>query len=157
MTIDYFSGPYWWLSNFYPCVVELDGESYPTVEHAYQAAKTRALEDRKIIQCAETPGQAKRYGQQVLLRSDWEDIKLKVMLELLRQKFELNSMLAARLTNTFPGDLVEGNYWDDEFWGVCNGVGENHLGKLLMLVREEVMQMKSGDGWPVDSAGEFLP
>ena len=32
-------------------------------------------------------------------------------------------------------ELVEGNYWGDTFWGICNGEGTNWLGILLMAER----------------------
>jgi predicted NAD-dependent protein-ADP-ribosyltransferase YbiA (DUF1768 family) len=58
------------------------------------------------------------------------------MLNLLRQKFQ-NPELREKLLCTGKLELIEGNYWGDTYWGVCRGVGENRLGKLLMLVREE--------------------
>jgi hypothetical protein len=73
----------------------------------------------------------------VILRADWEDIRLEVMLNLLRQKFAPGSELRTKLETTTPHELVEGNTWGDTFWGVCNGVGQNNLGRLLMQVRDE--------------------
>lgn len=35
-------------------------------------------------------------------------------------------------------ELIEGNTWGDRIWGVCDGVGENRLGKILMRVRAEM-------------------
>lgn len=129
--IDSFKGPYAFLSNFHPSLV---GGAYPTVEHAFQAAKTRDPEQRaKVATCA-TPAQAKRLGRKVTLRPDWEDVKLDVMEELLRQKFE-NPDLLTLLRATAPHELVEGNTWGDTYWGVCRGKGRNHLGKLLMKIR----------------------
>jgi N-glycosidase YbiA len=134
--IDSFSGRYRFLSNFFPCSVEYEGMPYPSTEHAYQAAKTTSSGLRFVLFTHGTPGEAKKRGRGVPLRPDWEQIKLSVMLELLRKKFsnpELRDMLLA----TGDAELIEGNTWGDRFWGVCNGVGENHLGKLLMQVREE--------------------
>ncbi len=34
------------------------------------------------------------------------------------------------------GEIVERNTWNDTFWGVCKGKGENHLGILLMEIRD---------------------
>lgn len=39
----------------------------------------------------------------------------------------------------------EGNTWGDKFWGVCDGEGENHLGKLLMEVRAELTKHLKGE------------
>lgn len=138
MRIEAFSGDYRWLSNFYPCDVSLDGDIYPTVEHAFQAAKTADTTMRRVIRQAPTPGLAKKLGRAVKrLRSDWDTQRLTVMLDLLRQKFahpELRELLLA----TGDADLVEGNYWNDRYWGSVDGVGENHLGRLLMKVRKEL-------------------
>lgn len=83
---------------------------------------------------------AKRMGRQCKLRADWEEIKLQVMETLLRQKFhsEINPALAQLLKNTRDYELIEGNNWGDTFWGVCNKVGKNHLGRLLMLIRSDL-------------------
>jgi predicted NAD-dependent protein-ADP-ribosyltransferase YbiA (DUF1768 family) len=55
-----------------------------------------------------------------------------------KDKFSRNPELRVKLLNTGDLQLVEGNYWGDTFWGVCNGKGENHLGKILMRVRKEL-------------------
>jgi len=135
MSVTEFRGKYRFLSNFHPSLVLLDGALYPTVEHAYQAAKTLDYETRKRIRLMEKPGGAKRVGREVALRPNWEEIKLDIMLNLLRQKF-LDTSLRELLSET-TGDLVEENHWGDTFWGVCRGVGQNNLGYLLMQVREE--------------------
>lgn len=83
-----FENEFAFLSNFYSSPIQcLDGITYPTVEHAFQAMKTTNLELRKQIAAAETPGRAKRMGRRLLLRPDWEDIKLQVMEETVRAKF----------------------------------------------------------------------
>jgi len=135
--IDSFSDRYSFLSNFYPCRIEYEGIIYPSAEHAFQAAKTLNIQQRKQIADATTPGIAKRMGRKVILRNDWEDVKLGVMTEILRKKFQ-NRELANKLLTTGSQELVEGNYWHDYFWGVCNGKGQNHLGKILMKIRERI-------------------
>src|SRR5437868_5423141 len=85
--IDRFHGDHGWLSNFWPSPIELDGAIYPTVEHAFQAAKTLDPEAREPIRQTTNPGQAKRLGRKVLLRSDWEQVKVEIMRGLLRKKF----------------------------------------------------------------------
>jgi ribA/ribD-fused uncharacterized protein len=132
-----FSGEYRWLSNFYRCNVILDDIIYPSVEHAYQAAKTLNLRDRELIRRKPTAGMAKRYGKIVVMRPDWNDVRLAIMEDLVRQKF-LTSSMERLLLSTGDAELIEGNYWGDTFWGVCRGVGENHLGKILMKIREEL-------------------
>lgn len=135
--IDSFSGKYRFLSNFAPCKVQLDGIEYNSTESAYQASKTLNPEGRRKIREAKTPGEAKKLGRTVYLREDWEDVKLDVMENLLRQKFSQPDFKRA-LLNTEDEELLEGNSWNDVFWGICKGKGENHLGKLLMKIRKEL-------------------
>lgn len=143
MDILEFSGPYRFLSNFYPAGVFLYSGGYPpllmpTVEHAYQAAKTDLQPLREMFQNLKTPGQAKRVGQGLELRPDWDEVKLEVMRGLLQQKFHYVE-LRRQLIETHPFHLQEGNWWGDTFWGVCKGKGHNHLGRLLMEIREQAI------------------
>ncbi len=138
MAIKEFQGEHRFLSNFWPAEVELDGIKYPTIEHAYQAAKTLDEERRKVIQAQTTPGEAKRAGRKVKIRPDWEDVKIGIMLDLVRQKFTNNVKLRNRLLATGDEELIEGNTWGDTFWGRCKGIGQNNLGKILMKIRKEL-------------------
>ena len=149
--IDSFQGEFRFLSNFYSAPVVMDAKLYPTIEHAYQAAKTFDLGMREQIRLAATPSVAKRLGRLVLLRPDWDTFRLEAMEELLRQKFA-KPTLRPRLIETWPHELVEGNTWGDTFWGavlvhrptpwdsepVPCWDGENHLGRLLMKIRNEI-------------------
>ena len=92
---------------------------------------------RLAIAAATTPGRAKRMGRVVPLRSDWEQVKDSIMEELIRSKFQDRS-LAFMLWSTGSKELIEGNSWHDTYWGMCNGVGRNQLGKILMKIREEI-------------------
>lgn len=133
MVIDSFTGNYRFLSNFY---LTPDGLS---VEHHYQAAKAIYASDyRKILNC-ETAAKAKRMGATIPMRPDWHQIKLVIMEQLLRQKFS-NHMMATLLLQTAGSTLIEGNTWGDTFWGVSGGSGSNHLGKLLMKIRDEFLE-----------------
>ena len=135
--INDFRGDYRWLSNFHLVDVELDGVRYPSTEHAYQAAKTIDAAQRESIRVLPTCGMAKRAGQRVTLRADWEQVKRDVMLDLQRQKYR-SPELRKLLLGTSDAELVEGNTWGDTYWGVCRGVGENWLGRLIMQVRAEI-------------------
>jgi hypothetical protein len=138
MAIKEFQGKYRFLSNFWPAKVFLDGFQYPTVEHAYQAAKTFDLKKREEIRNADKPGLAKRLGKKVSIRKDWEKIKISIMYNLVKQKFFNNSILKESLLSTGDEELIEGHTWNDTFWGICNGVGQNNLGKILMKIRNEI-------------------
>lgn len=139
--ITHFHGDYFFLSNFYPSPVEFQGELYPTVEHAFQAAKTLDPEERRAVQYATTAAAAKQIGRQVNLRADWELVKLDVMRELVRQKFS-DPELRSKLLATGDAGLIEGNTWNDKTWGCVmfrgEWIGKNWLGKVLMEVRQEL-------------------
>ena len=119
------------------------GDTYATVEHAYQALKLTSPEERKLVREATTPGRAKRTAYKMAtFREDWDDIKWHVMYHLVAIKFTYHTDLREMLLLTHPHELEETNHWGDVYWGVCDGVGENQLGKILMKVREELMQRK---------------
>lgn len=140
-----FHGPHFFLSNFCPSPIELDGETYPTVEHAFQALKTSDADDRRAIREAETAARAKQLGRRVNLRADWERVKFGLMADLLRQKFA-DPDLRASLLATGEADLIEGNTWGDKVWGCVQvkgkWIGQNNLGKLLMQVRAELKRIE---------------
>lgn len=136
--ITVFTGEYRFLSNFYQCPVHYLKRTWPSAEHAYQAAKSLRPEDHERIFHASTPGEAKRLGRQVALRPDWESRKLGIMAAIVERKFSENPDLRARLLETGDRELVEGNTWGDRFWGVYRGEGRNELGKILMEVRTQL-------------------
>lgn len=155
--IDRFTGKYGFLSNFWPVSItvpmvfkeyslqkgrdhfRVHNLTFPSTEHAYQAAK--CLDEsyqKKFADENMTAGQAKRLGKKANLREDWHDISLGVMELVVEIKFRENASLRKMLLATGDAELIEGNHWGDVFWGTCNGVGLNHLGKILMKVREEL-------------------
>lgn len=135
--IDSFTGQYRFLSNFYPCKIEFEGLEFGSVEAAYQAAKSDNEIYRKNISKMKA-GDAKKYGRTVTLKPFWDVIKVDVMRRLIFEKFSKNKELEKKLLNTGSAELIEGNTWGDTFWGVCNGKGENNLGRLLMQVRDSI-------------------
>lgn len=142
--ISSFKDKYRFLSNFWPSPFTYDGILYPTNEHFFQAMKTNDKAQRRLISEARTPGLAKWMGRQTVLRIDWPQINLNVMLYGLRKKFQ-NKELAAELAATFPHTLVEGNWWHDNLWGncycqKCKGIeGQNLLGLSLEQIRLEIL------------------
>ena len=133
-----FSGEYWFLSNFSPSMVEYHNFVYPTVEHAYVAAKSHMPIPPMDLEwlCSLTPGKAKWVGRQLDLRPDWEEIKVPMMLELVTIKFATNDNLREKLLSTGNHGLYEENTWGDTFWGITpDRKGMNMLGKILMSVR----------------------
>jgi len=138
--IDTFRGDFGFLSNFHEASIWVDGQRYPSVEHAYQAFKFGPWAGEgsahDIVRTAKSPGAAKKLGYSASLPSDWETKKVSIMRDLVRKKFE-NPLLRAMLVATDGAKLVEGNTWNDTFWGVCRGKGQNWLGRILMEVRDE--------------------
>lgn len=143
-TIDKFQDEEFFLSNFFMNSITYNGKEYKSVEHAYQASKADNEAEHDWIRTMDTAGKAKRNGYKVHLRKDWESIKDNLMLELLRIKF-LDPVIRKKLKDTSNYQLVEGNYWHDNYWGNCTCqdckliVGENQLGKMLMIVRQEII------------------
>lgn len=139
--IDSFTGKYDFLSNFHisPILFRfIDEDIYaPTVEHAFQAAKSNKMTQQKHILKARTPSEAKKLGRRVDLIEDWDDIRDEVMLRLIRLKFTIHTDLKQKLLDTGEEELIEGNTWGDSYWGVCDGEGKNQLGMTLMKVRDE--------------------
>lgn len=132
-----FIDAYAFLSNFYHSPVKYRNLIYLNAEAAFQAQKESCEKDKEQY-TRMNPAQAKLVGRNCNLREDWEEIKEQTMYEIVKAKFTQNKALARLLLATGDAYLEEGNWWHDTTWGVCNGVGENKLGKILMCVREEL-------------------
>jgi ribA/ribD-fused uncharacterized protein len=139
--INSFSGEHRFLSNFWQAPIIYGGIVYPSTEHAYQAAKSLNPEVRQRIASLATSAMAKDAGKNAVLRPDWESVKIGVMRDVLRLKF-MHADLREKLLATAGRELIEGNHWHDRFWGVCDGRGENHLGRLLMEIRAELLPQR---------------
>ena len=134
--IDSFKGKYYFLSNFYSAPVTYDGLTFQNNEAAFQAAKCINPELRKQF-INLNPSKAKKLGRSVKLRKDWEQVKVQIMKEICKAKFDQNEDLKKQLLATGKQTLEEGNTWGDRIWGTVDGVGQNHLGKILMEIRKE--------------------
>ena len=133
--IDKFEGENFFLSNFYEAPVSYNGIDYDNSEAAFHAQKCveRAHEFSHL-----TPKEAKKLGRSVELRNDWEEVKDDIMHDIVKNKFTQNKNLENMLLSTGEAILVEGNWWHDTYWGMCNGKGKNKLGQILMEVRSEI-------------------
>lgn len=149
---------YGFLSNFHPCKVVYKGIEYQHTEGAFQSQKTLDIPLREDIAKLSAYESKKACGRRGLklkdgryikvdLRPDWEEIKDQVMYEVVKAKFEQNEDLKEKLLATGDAELIEGNYWHDNYWGVCEcekcrsekkGENGNHLGKILMTIRESI-------------------
>lgn len=136
--INGFFDEYRWLSNFHRIPIFWEGLTYPSTENAYQASKfTHPTFHLMFMDCSS--GKAKRISRKYKehIRSDWNDVRLNLMLKLNRIKFT-NPELRQKLLDTGDDYLEETNTWNDTFWGVCDGKGQNQLGKILMQIRKEI-------------------
>lgn len=136
-----FRGVFSFLSNFYPCTMLFEDYKFTSAEAAFQSAKCYHLSDAIAMQDM-TAKEAKRKGRTVRMRKDWEQVKVQVMRDVLRAKFDENPSLKTMLLQTAGYTLIEDNAWHDNFWGDCScekcrsTPGQNRLGKLLMELRD---------------------
>lgn len=129
-----FKEEYAWLSNMHTCIIQWQAMYFNSTESAYQASKCLSLSKAKQYQ--ELSGlEAKRHSKTLPVRKDWDKIKINVMSQLIFQKFLIHLDLRQKLLDTGDKYLEETNNWNDTFWGVCDGKGENNLGKILMATR----------------------
>ena len=156
LVIDRFDGEFGWLSNFGPGECELDGVTYRSREHAFQAGKSPDLTYRARVRSAQTPGAAKGLGRRVVLRSDWDaTARFTVMEQVLESAFSRPG-LRRQLVGTGDALLIEGTGFNprhcDNLWGCCRCPkhvripGGNHLGLMLMAVRARMAGDRS-DRW----------
>jgi ribA/ribD-fused uncharacterized protein len=126
---------YAFLSNYYPCFVEYDGIKYKSSEAAFQAQKEENYEQRKLFKDL-NPAEAKARGRKIRLRKDWEQVKDQIMYEIVKAKFEQSDGFIDLLLK-IEEPIIEDNTWNDTYWGVCNGVGQNKLGLILERLKKE--------------------
>lgn len=138
----FFKGEYDFLSNFYASPIQTKNYKFKTVEHAYQASKANNDADKLMIINADTPGQAKKLGRSIVVRDDWEKIKVKTMFFFVYFKFNQNPHLLDKLFSVNV-PIVENNLWHDNFWGICTCMTcygkpkHNVLGNILTTVKEK--------------------
>lgn len=145
--INSFNGDFKFLSNFSPHIIrDESGIIWQTVEHYYQAMKTINADERGRIFNAFSPGRAKKIGQEVTLRPDWDMKQFDFMTQGVTWKFLQNEDIKKLLISTDGYKLVEGNHWHDNIWGECmcnkcfgNIDGKNWLGEILMILREVII------------------
>lgn len=141
-----FQGGKAFLSNFYLAEIMAMGKKWRSSEHLYQAMKTLDPAEREKVRFQPSPGEAKYFGQKrIAIRPDWEAIKVEVMRDVVRVKFQQNPDLAMLLVSTNDDQLIEYNWWHDNFWGICTcsacpDSGRNELGKVLMAVRSDLRE-----------------
>lgn len=139
--INSFRGKYYFLSNFYETPVTFAGITYRNNEAAFQAQKVLSKEEQTEFSNLNA-SEAKKLGRKVLLRKDWEDVKVLLMQGIVDAKFDQHPELAALLIDTGDEYLEEGNTWGDKIWGTVDGKGQNLLGQILMKTRERLKEQE---------------
>ncbi len=129
-----------YLSPFSAHRIEIWGEVFSTVEHAYQAARIKPGAERDVIKNAASPLEAWRQGQKykndpVLSIVDFD--KFAVMEELFRAKIHQHPDIVEILKESGERDLIK-NVETDFYWGIGDGSGQNQMGKLWMKLRKEL-------------------
>jgi ribA/ribD-fused uncharacterized protein len=135
------SDEYGCFSNFAPYPIELDGKRWPTSEHYFQAQKFEDSGHREGIRREKSPMIAARMGRdrKKKLRSDWESVKVAVMRKAVHAKFAQHEEIRSILETTGDAIIVERTA-NDDYWGDGgDGSGKNMLGKILMEVREAIL------------------
>jgi len=153
MAVEYFREKYFPFSNFSNHRVYYGGNEYATSEHAFQAAKATNETDRAYVAAATSPTKAKRRGREIACRSDWDEVKDTIMLHIVYLKVLQNEDVRLLLLGTGEEELIEGNWWKDDYWGKVkrNGKweGRNVLGRTFMLVRD-ILRTQAEKGFKVD-------
>lgn len=138
-----FRGNYAFLSNMYdrPFNMCVDGRTlrFTCAEAAFQAHKDPSRAHEFVGLDGRT---AKSLGRKVDLPADWDARRLQVMEDVIRAKFS-DLDLVGRLLATGDDPIAEENSWGDRYWGVCDGVGENRLGEILMKIRAELADKRT--------------
>jgi ribA/ribD-fused uncharacterized protein len=145
-----FQGEYRWLSNFAPVEINYMGRIYPSVEHAYQSAKSN--DDLWKAMCQDpaiSAGKIKRESRRVKLRIDWDKTKWLVMADCVLEKFT-QEPYHSKLIATGDKPIQEGNTWGDTYWGVDleTGEGMNELGRIIMHIRKLLIKEQANKTQP---------
>lgn len=147
-----FSGDLEFLSNMYKIPIyfneskydnfQPDFKVYPSSENLYQALKCKYIKDRELFQNVD-PHKSKRIGKTIEIRSDWDNVRLEAMKLAIDLKFK-NIELGEKLIDLPDGKIIEFNNWGDRFFGICNGEGLDHLGKILRAKKQQIIKDKQG-------------
>ena len=124
MTIYFYKAQddYGCFSNFSPHPIEIGGQTWPTVEHYYQAHKFLGTPDEPLmvrIRQAPSPEEAARLGRDRRRqpRPDWNQTKPQLMYEAVKLKFRTHLDIQQILLDTGDEELIE-NSPVDYFWGL---------------------------------------
>ena len=136
--INSFKDEFDFLSNRYPCRIVWEGLEYHCAESAFQASKCKEEEERRVYARCSTDKAVVR-GNSQMPYTGWEASRLDIMASILQAKFEQNPTLMKKLADTGKRVLLNGNNKHETFWGIdlYSWIGENHLGKIIMNIRDK--------------------
>lgn len=134
------NAPEYILSNFSEGAFTFFEYTCWTGEAAFQLCKQVDRAYRLQVAAERDPQRAKDLGRSARLRQDWNELRFRVMIEVIRAKARGVPAFKAFLLSTGSSILVEANRWRDFRWGVvqATGLGHNWLGIALMFVRAEL-------------------
>lgn len=127
------------LSNFYPSRIKIWNMNFYNADAAYQAGKFLDKPEIAVrfthLNGQETTQVSKKLNYQ--RRGDWYQVREKIMLEVLRAKFDQNPELTELLLATGDAYLVLHSNQDVLWTDSLDGSGKNRLGQFLMQIRAE--------------------
>lgn len=145
-----------YLSNTHEAPIQVDGITFPTVEHYFQWSKAKMFGDaemeKKILKTA-SPKSVKTYGDKVkdFKEEEWNAKKDNIMRIAIKAKFTQHPELRKKLQETGTKRLGEANP-RDKYWSIGTGAdtskakdpakwpGKNVLGKILEEIRTELKE-----------------
>jgi len=142
-TAVFFYTPHFYVfDNFSSFAIEIWGRVFPTAEHAYQWKKfdysKSAVAEQILIAKSARDTKVISDANKAVVDPAWDTAKLTFMEEILRAKMAQHEVVKKRLIQTTGKDIIE-NSPTDSFWGCADGTGANHLGKLWMKLRDELI------------------
>jgi ribA/ribD-fused uncharacterized protein len=124
-------------SNFAAFPIVIDGKTWPTTEHYFQAQKFHDADYQERIRLEPSPMIAARLGRsrKFPIPTDWEQAKDGIMKRAVTEKIRQHPTLRDLLLSTGNQELIE-HTKNDSYWGDGgNCSGKNMLGKILMDIR----------------------
>jgi ribA/ribD-fused uncharacterized protein len=143
-------------SNMHEAPMQIEGITFPTVEHYFQWSKARQFGDAAIqakILATPSPKTVKALGRKVTGYTEeaWAESKDRVMAIALKAKFMQHPSLLAKLRGTGTRRLAEADP-RGKYWGIGTSAdtskatspdrwpGKNRMGSLLEALRTELTE-----------------
>ena len=138
--IFFYEGEFYSFSNFSSFAIEWKGKLWMTSEHVYQSEKFDDEGLKEEIRMTRSAHDSKKVAgkNKDKYRKNWDEIKLNVMEEILREKIKQHPYVMKKLIDSGDREIIEDS-WRDDYWGWGpNKDGQNNLGKIWMKLREEL-------------------